>query len=55
MGQWNDAGNTRNITLFNLAEDPQERSDLAGEMPEKAQALQDLFDAWVDWLGVEDE
>ncbi|MBL7077448.1 MAG: sulfatase-like hydrolase/transferase [Kiritimatiellae bacterium] len=44
--QWNDQGSTRNITLFNLADDPQERNDLAAAMPEKAQALQDLFDAW---------
>jgi len=44
--EWNDAGSTRNITLFNLADDPQERNDLAAAMPEKAQALQDLFDAW---------
>ncbi|MBT3375183.1 MAG: sulfatase-like hydrolase/transferase [Lentisphaerae bacterium] len=44
--QWNDAGSTRNITLFNLADDPHERHDLAAAMPEKAQAMQDLFDAW---------
>jgi arylsulfatase A-like enzyme len=44
--QWNDAGSTRRITLFSLAQDPQEREDLAVSMPEKAQALQNLFDAW---------
>ncbi|MBT3192215.1 MAG: sulfatase-like hydrolase/transferase, partial [Verrucomicrobia bacterium] len=44
--EWNAAGNTRNITLFNLADDPQERNDLAASMPEKAQAMQDMFDAW---------
>ncbi len=44
--QWNDAGSTCNITLFNLADDPQERDDLAAKMPEKAQALQDMLDAW---------
>ncbi len=44
--QWNDASGTANITLFNLAEDPEERNDLAAAMPEKAQALQDLFDEW---------
>ena len=44
--QWNDARGTANITLFNLADDPEERNDLSAAMPEKAQALQDLFDEW---------
>lgn len=44
--QWNDASGTDEITLFNLAEDPKERNNLAHSQPERAQALQDLFDEW---------
>jgi len=32
--------------LFDLANDPEERIDLVNTQPERAQALQDMFDAW---------
>lgn len=43
---WNDASGPLTIMLFNLANDPEERVDLIDQYPERAQALQDLFDAW---------
>jgi arylsulfatase A-like enzyme len=43
---WNDASGPLTIMLFNLANDPAERVDLIDQYPERAQALQDLFDAW---------
>jgi arylsulfatase A-like enzyme len=43
---WNDASGPMKIMLFDLANDPGEYHDLAGKYPEKAQLLQDLFDAW---------
>ena len=44
--QWNDASGGMSIKLFNLANDPEEKHDLATSQPERAQRLQDLFDAW---------
>jgi arylsulfatase A-like enzyme len=44
--QWNDASGTAEITLFNLAEDPEERNNLVHSQPERAQAMQDQFDQW---------
>ncbi len=32
--------------LFNLADDPGEHLDVVAAHPEKAQAMQDMFDAW---------
>jgi arylsulfatase A-like enzyme len=43
---WNDASGSMSIKLFNLAEDAGEYHDLAATHPERAQAMQDLFDAW---------
>ena len=43
---WNDASGNMSIKLFNLADDPGEHRDLAAQNPERAQALQDAFDAW---------
>jgi arylsulfatase A-like enzyme len=46
---WNDAkdgSGTERIELFDMADDPGEWKDLAGAEPERAQALQDMFDAW---------
>ncbi len=43
---WNDQGGPRTIQLFNLANDPGEWRDLAAVAPERAQVLQDMFDAW---------
>lgn len=45
---WNDGRptGTRKVELFNLAEDPEERNNLAVQQPERSQVLQDLFDAW---------
>jgi arylsulfatase A-like enzyme len=45
---WNDGKPTgiRKIEVFNLADDPEERHDLAAKQPERAQMLQDLFDEW---------
>ncbi len=43
---WNDESGPKTIQLFNLAEDPGEWKDLAATQPERAQALQDKFDAW---------
>ena len=48
--QWNDAGGTPTIKLFNLADDPGEYHDLAQSQPERAQMLQDLFDEWDNTL-----
>ncbi|MBT3288351.1 MAG: sulfatase-like hydrolase/transferase [Victivallales bacterium] len=49
-GDWklarNDQAGPRTIRLFNLAADPGEWKDLAQAHPERAQAMQDLFDAW---------
>lgn len=51
-GDWKLAFNdgqpsgTRKIEVFNLADDPEERHDLAAKQPERAQMLQDLFDEW---------
>jgi len=43
---WNDQSGPQTIRLFNLAEDPGEWRDLAAANPERAQMLQNLFDAW---------
>ncbi|MDD7985565.1 sulfatase-like hydrolase/transferase [Lentisphaera marina] len=37
-----------NIKLFNLAEDPYEKNDLAKSMPEKLQQVKKLYDEWHD-------
>lgn len=44
--QWNDASGSMSIKLFNLADDPGEYKDLAAAEPERAQRMQNLFDAW---------
>ena len=44
--QWNDASGSMTIKLFNLADDPGEFKDLAEVEPERAQRMQNLFDAW---------
>ena len=43
---YNDQRGPLTIRLFDLAKDPGERHDLVNSMPERAQALQDKFDAW---------
>ena len=43
---WNDQGGPRTIRLFDLAGDPGEWKDLSAAEPARAQAMQDLFDAW---------
>lgn len=45
---WNNGipTGTRTIELFNLAEDPNEATDLARQYPEKAEQLQCQFDDW---------
>lgn len=43
---WNDEGPSREIQLFDLAHDPGEWKNLAAMHPERAQQLQDAFDAW---------
>jgi arylsulfatase A-like enzyme len=43
---WNDQGSSREINLYNLSEDPGEWKNLAASNPERAQALQDMFDEW---------
>ena len=43
---FNDQSGPQTIRLFNLAGDPGEYNDLSAGNPEKAQALQDMFDAW---------
>jgi len=40
------AQSSRTIQLFNLADDPGEWKDLVDVEPERAQQLQDMFDAW---------
>jgi arylsulfatase A-like enzyme len=47
---WNDASGSPTIKLFNLANDPKEKYDLAKIQPERAQMLQDLFDEWDNQL-----
>lgn len=44
--QWNDAGDTSQIELFDMVNDSEERINLASKYPERAQALKDKFDAW---------
>lgn len=43
---WNDAGGSMSIKLFDLATDPGEHHDLATKHTDRAQRMQDLFDAW---------
>ena len=43
---WNDASGPMEIMLFDLESDPGEHHNIASKHPEKAQELQDLFDAW---------
>ncbi|WP_168442073.1 sulfatase family protein [Pontiella desulfatans] len=43
---WNTKSGTPSIKLFNLAEDPEERVNLAKSQPERAQILQRLFEEW---------
>jgi arylsulfatase A-like enzyme len=49
-GDWklayNDQGPSREIQLFDMENDPGEWKNLASTQPERAQALQDMFDAW---------
>ena len=44
--QWNDASGSMSIKLFNLADDPGEYKDLAATEPDRAQRMQNMFDAW---------
>ncbi len=50
LGDWklayNDQGGPKTIRLFDLNEDPGEWTDLSRRMPERAQNMQDVFDAW---------
>ncbi|WP_234042012.1 sulfatase family protein [Persicirhabdus sediminis] len=49
QGDWKLCWNSRSdqtIELYNLAEDPGERVDLVNKYPERAQQMQDAFDAW---------
>ncbi len=43
---WNDASGTREIMLFNLKKDPGELINVVKDYPERAQAMQNAFDAW---------
>lgn len=45
---WNNGNpnGTRTAELFNLADDPNERTDLIKQHPEKAAQLQKMFDGW---------
>jgi arylsulfatase A-like enzyme len=45
---WNDGrpNGTRTSELFNLADDPNEKTDLIKQYPEKATNLQKMFDDW---------
>ncbi|NWK54191.1 sulfatase-like hydrolase/transferase [Verrucomicrobiaceae bacterium N1E253] len=45
---WNNGApsGTRKVELFNLADDPNETTDLISQYPEKAKKLQKQFDAW---------
>jgi arylsulfatase A-like enzyme len=43
---WNDQGGPPTIQLYNLADDPGEWKDLSASEPERAQTLQNRFDAW---------
>lgn len=47
---WNSKSGTPSIKLFNLKDDPEERKDLAGSQPERAQILQQLFEEWDNTL-----
>ena len=37
--------------LYNLADDVSERKDLAGRLPERAQELESMLEAWLDRTG----
>jgi len=43
---WNDQDRSGQIELFDMANDPGEWKSLAATHPERAQQLQDAFDAW---------
>jgi len=49
-GDWklayNDQNGPKTIRFFNLADDSGEWKDVVSNYPERAQAMQDLFDAW---------
>jgi len=47
---WNSKSGSPSIKLFNLADDPEERTDLVNSQPERAQMMQDLFDEWDNQL-----
>ena len=48
QGDWKlvKAGLNQPVQLFNLKEDRNEKDDLAAKQPEKAKALQALWDTW---------
>ncbi|MFT6059045.1 MAG: arylsulfatase A-like enzyme [Lentimonas sp.] len=48
VGDWKMLGRKDQIRLFNLVEDPSEKTDLANKYPEKLTDLRKAFDAWID-------
>jgi arylsulfatase A-like enzyme len=46
QGDWKWVESTEDSGLFNLSNDLSEQSDLSEQMPEKAQEMYDLFNAW---------
>ncbi len=48
IGNWKMLGNRDDVKLFNLAEDPSEKNDLALKYPEKLADLRKAFDVWLD-------
>ncbi|MEO0413932.1 MAG: sulfatase-like hydrolase/transferase [Verrucomicrobiota bacterium] len=43
---WNDDSGPQTIQLFNIKDDPGEWKDRATDLPDRAQAMQNLFDKW---------
>ncbi len=41
-----EKGDTVRLELYNLAEDPGERKDVAGDQPDRAAAMRDALEAW---------
>lgn len=47
VGQWKLIGSKKKSSLYHLAVDPSESSDLAQQQPEKVKQMRSLLDAWL--------
>jgi arylsulfatase A-like enzyme len=48
VGDWKMLGYKDKVRLFNLVEDPSEKTDLAGTYPKTLADLRKAFDAWIE-------